>query len=144
MKEDFTIFYIDDDTDDLDFFKEIVEDIDDKKAVVTLKNGNDLLNALNNPPPTPHLIYLDINMPGLNGLEILKILRESNKFNDLPVIMFSTTYDEATVQKSRELGATFYLPKTGLFDKLKKSIEHTLSINWKSFIPDDHNFLYNH
>lgn len=144
MKTDYTIFYIDDDQEDLEFFTEIVDNIDNSTAVVTLNNGQALLNALNNPPPTPHLIYLDINMPGLNGLELLKIVRESSKYDDLPVIIFSTSSDDVTIQKSRELGATYYLPKIGVFDKLKKSIEHTLKINWENFVPNDNNFVYNY
>ena len=142
MKSDLTIFYTDDDQDDLDFFKEIVSEIDSSYNVITQNNGLELLHALNNPPPTPYLIFLDINMPGINGLDVLKKVRESASHKSLPIVMFSTSNDESIIEKSRKLGATYYMPKSGVFDNLKKSIEHALSINWAGFIPTDKNFLY--
>ncbi|RDI13385.1 response regulator [Flavobacterium sp. AG291] len=140
MKSDFTIFYTDDDEDDLEFFTEIVDSININYTVVTQKNGQQLLDALNNPPPTPYMIFLDINMPGLNGLETLKKIRESN--NDIPVIMLSTSGDSEIIEQSRELGANFYVAKSGMFSELKKSIEDTIKINWSNFKPSPNNFVY--
>ncbi|MGQ2985211.1 response regulator [Flavobacterium sp.] len=142
MKNAFTIFYTDDDQEDLEFFKEIIDTIDADVSLLTQSNGKELLNALHNPPPHPHLVFLDINMPGMTGYEVLKELRRSHQ--KLPVVMFSTSGDHDSISKSRELGATYYLPKSGIFDQLKRSIEHALSINWGSFIPNDKNFVYSH
>lgn len=144
MKTDLTIFYTDDDPEDLDFFKEIVDIIDENVVVVTHNSGQELINALDNPPPTPHLVFLDINMPGLNGLETLKRVKQSGRHNNIPVIIFSTSKDDTDIEKSRELGANFYLPKSGIFDQLKKSIEHALTTNWDNFIPNKNNFVYNY
>lgn len=142
MKNELTIFYTDDDQDDLDFFKEIVSEINGNYNVITQTNGLELLYALDNPPPTPYLIFLDINMPGINGLDVLKKVRESAQHKLLPVVMFSTSIDESIIEKSRNLGASFYMPKSNVFDQLKKSIEHALSINWTGFKPNDTNFVY--
>lgn len=142
MKSPFTIFYTDDDQDDLDFFREIVETIDADVSVITHTNGTQLLYALDNPPPQPHMVFLDINMPGMTGFEVLEKMRQSH--NELPVVMFSTSGDEQTISKSRELGANYYVPKSGIFDQLKKSIEHALSINWGKFTPTENNFVYSH
>ena len=142
MKNELTIFYTDDDCDDLEFFKEIVLEIDAGYTVITQSNGLELLHALNNPPPTPYVIFLDINMPGINGLDILKKVRESANYKMLPIVMFSTSNDEAIIEKSRQLGASYYMPKSGIFNQLKKSIEHALAINWAHFIPTDKNFVY--
>lgn len=142
MKKDLTIFYTDDDQEDLDFFREIIDIIDADVNVVTQNNGQQLLHALENPPPTPHLIFLDINMPGMNGLEILKKLRSSYQHKNLPVIMFSTSNDEQIIEKSRELGASYYVPKSGIFEHFKKSIEHALAMDWSGFMPTNKNFVY--
>lgn len=140
----YTIFYADDDLDDLDFFREIVENLDVDVDLVTQQNGLEVLHALNNPPPNPHLIFLDINMPGMTGFDVLKRVRESEKHKDLPVVMFSTSSDSQTIEKSRELGASFYVPKSSVFEQLKKSIEHALTINWNSFVPNEKNFVYSY
>lgn len=139
-----TIFYTDDDQDDLDFFKEIISLINTNFSVITYTNGQQLIDALNNPPPCPHLVFLDINMPGMNGLEALKHVRQLNKYEKLPVIIFSTSNDEDTIAKSQELGANYYLPKTGAYDRLKKAIEHALTINWGDFTPNKDAFVYNY
>lgn len=144
MKQEVTIFYTDDDQEDIAFFKEIVSLINSDLSVVTQCNGKELLHALDNPPPHPYVIYLDLNMPGLNGFDVLKKMRESHDSKSLPVVVFSTSSDEQTIQKSWDMGANYYLPKTGLFDQLKKSIEHTLNINWNSFNADRSNFVYNY
>lgn len=136
------IFYTDDDTDDLNFFKEIVEGLDENFEVYTQVCANDLIHALENPPPNPNVVFLDINMPGINGLEALKMVRKNSVTADLPIIMLSTSKDEALIDKARLFGATYYLPKSGDFDKLKRSIEHVLSINWQSFITTEQNFVY--
>lgn len=136
------IFYADDDVDDLNFFREIVEDIDNGFSVFTNNSGNDLLVALETPPPHPSVIFLDINMPGINGLDVLKAVRQNKNHKGLPVVMFSTSNDEAIIDKARLLGASYYLPKSGDFKKLRKSIEHVLSINWGNFITTEQNFVY--
>ena len=142
MNNELTVFYTDDDQEDIDFFREIIDIIDSNVKVVTQRNGEELLKALNNPPPTPYLVFLDINMPGMNGLETLKRVRESGQHKNLPVVMFSTTSDDITIQQSKELGASFYVPKSGAFDKLKKSIEHTLKMNWENYNSDSNEFVY--
>ena len=143
MNEKLTIFYTDDDIDDLEFFKSIVKMITDDYAVVTHMDGNQLLHALENPPPNPYLLFLDINMPGMSGLEVLQTVRKSEKHATLPIIMFSTTQDKYIIEKTRVLGANYYLPKAENFKLLRKSIEHTLNINWSSFSADNSNYLYN-
>jgi len=142
MKKELTIFYTDDDIDDLDFFREIVDSLEQDYNVVTQNSGQQLLDALYNPPPNPFLIFLDINMPGMNGLETLKKLRLKENLKLLPVVIFSTSNDEAIIDQSRELGATFYVTKSGNFNELKKSIAYVLSINWGNFVTTDENFVY--
>lgn len=144
MKNELTIFYTDDDQDDLEFFKEIIEDIDGDYNVVTQANAEQLLQVLDNPPPTPYVVFLDINMPGMTGIEALHIIRQSEDHKTLPIVMFSTSNDEDMIEKSREMGASFYVPKSSAFEELKKSIEHTLKINWNIFKPAKNNFVYSY
>lgn len=66
------------------------------------------------------LILSDINMPGMNGLELLKIIKE--KFLQLRVFMITAYGDEQNYQKSIEYGADDYLTKPIDFDELKKKI----------------------
>lgn len=143
MKDKLTIFYTDDDLDDLTFFKKVVQMISEEYIVITHMDGSQLLHALENPPPTPYLLFLDINMPGMNGLEVLETVRKSDRYGKLPIVMFSTTQDNSIIEKTRQLGANYYVPKAANFKQLKQSIEHALQINWGQFVADPNNFLYN-
>lgn len=141
MHSDLTIFYADDDREDLDFFREVTNTMEGVK-LYTHDHGNALIDALQNPPPSPHIIFLDLNMPGKNGFDILRELKATDKFKEIPVVIFSTSSDERNIALSREMGASFYLPKLETFESYKKSIQHTLAIDWKNFRPTRENFLY--
>jgi len=142
MKKEFTIFYTDDDLDDLDFFSEVVNSIDSEVKLITQNNGKKLLDALNNPPPSPNILFLDLNMPGINGFDVLTEIRNSDRLKNLTVIILSTSSDDKIIDRSLNLGANFYITKPNDFVSLKKSIEHSMNINWNSFKPNKDNFVY--
>lgn len=142
MKNEFTIFYTDDDLDDLDFFSEVIDSMNTDVTLVTQNNGKKLLDALNNPPPSPSILFLDLNMPGINGFDVLTEIRSSDNLKKLPVIILSTSNDDKIIDKSLNLGANFYITKPTDFVSLKKSIEHTINVNWNLFIPNKDNFVY--
>lgn len=136
-----TIFYTDDDEDDLSIFADAVESLPEKIQLKTYNGGDKLLTAINNPPPIPYVVFLDLNMPGKNGFDVLKELRDSEK-KDIPVVIFSTSNEPGIIEKCRLLGANLFITKPVLMKDIVKSIEHALEINWKEFVPDAKNFVY--
>ena len=141
MQADLTIFYVDDDPEDLDFFRDVTSTINGIE-LFTHNRGDALINALHNPPPSPQIIFLDLNMPGKNGFEVLQELKSDEHLKDIPVVIFSTSSDEKNIAKSMELGASYFVTKLGMYESFKKSIEHTLAIDWKTFRPSLQNFIY--
>ena len=141
MHSELTIFYADDDTEDLDFFREVTSTISGI-TLYTHEHGNALIDALHNPPPSPHIIFLDLNMPGKNGFDVLREIKASESICEIPIVIFSTSSDDRNIEMSRQMGASLYLPKMSAYDCYKKSIQHTLSIDWKNFKPTRENFLY--
>ncbi len=142
MVGEFTIFYADDDYDDLDFFKDVVESIGRKIDLFTHDHGEKILSALRNPPPVPQIIFLDLNMPGKSGFEVLEEIKSSEELKDLPVVIFSTSNDPSNISRSMKMGANFYVTKPTSFDSLKRAVEYTLEIDWKNFRPTKANFIY--
>lgn len=61
--------------------------------------------------PRPHIVLLDINLPGLSGLEILKLLKSNKDYRSIPVVMLTTSDEERDVVESYELGASSYITK---------------------------------
>jgi response regulator RpfG family c-di-GMP phosphodiesterase len=139
---DLTIFYTDDDEDDLSIFTDAVDSLPKKIKLQTYSGGEKLLNAIYNPPPTPHVVFLDLNMPGKNGFDVLTELKNSKENNDIPVIIFSTSSEPRIIEKCRSLGANLFITKPILMKDIIKSIENALAIDWKKFIATDKNFVY--
>lgn len=139
MSERITLFYVDDDADDLDFFKEVTDGMDVKAFF--FNKGEEMLKQIKNPPPEPSVVFLDLNMPYKTGYEIIEELKES-AYANIPLVVFSTAGDHTVVQQCQKLGASLYIKKVSSCKELKKAIEFTLDIDWTNFNPDGSNFLY--
>jgi CheY-like chemotaxis protein len=88
------VLYADDDPDDLELVQEAFARFTANVEVITAKNGIQALNylqRLDSQDPEPCLIILDINMPLLNGKEVLCRLREMDRFESVPVVLFTTS-----------------------------------------------------
>lgn len=88
------VLYADDDADDLLLVKEAFSKYASHVEVLTVNDGLEALSylkGLSHSEPTPCLVILDINMPRLNGRETLKQLRKLNRYEDVPVILFTTS-----------------------------------------------------
>lgn len=134
------VFYADDDLDDLELFTDIVNGLG--RVPMTFNWGDDLLHQLDNPPPKAGIVFLDINMPKLSGIEILKKIRQMPLWNSLPIVMLTTSTSKANIESCRKLGANFYVPKSGNYDALENSIKYVLSIDWQKFKPGESDFVY--
>ena len=134
-----TVFYADDDLDDLDFFQVVIDELG--HDVFLFLMGDDLLEAMDNPPPQASIVFLDLNMPLRSGYEILKELKASDNLKDIPVVILSTASDERSLERCKELGASFYVCKPNSMKEMKNAIHYILNIDWKN-PPEE--FLYCH
>lgn len=76
---------------------------------------------------TPHVLFLDVNMPEVSGLDMLEFLRRRPEWKNLPVIMLSSESAEITVDKALALGADSYLMKPATIDELEKAMTVVLN-----------------
>lgn len=125
-----SIFIVDDDPDDrqiiLDAFLESNAAID----YVFVENGVELLEILNRPNAVlPSLILLDLNMPGLPGVHVLKEIKNSKKTFHIPVIVFTTSILPSDKTQSYENGASCFITKPGSFSELIQ-ITHSILLLW--------------
>lgn len=124
------IFYTDDDVDDQDLFRDALAELDDSLVLTTASDGDILLSLLVAPPPKPRLIFLDLNMPRKNGYEVLREIRGNADFQSYPVIVFSTSSDEAAIATTRQLGADRFIPKPRSFEGIKKVLSECIAMDW--------------
>jgi CheY-like chemotaxis protein len=88
------VLYADDDPDDLQLVKEAFSKYASHVEVMTVNDGLEALSflkSLSQEEPSPCLVILDVNMPRLNGRETLKQLRKMDRYEEVPVILFTTS-----------------------------------------------------
>jgi CheY-like chemotaxis protein len=121
-----TVFYCDDDDEDLVLFTDVVKEIDSKFECITCLSSEDALNMLSKGDLKPDIIFLDINMPRLSGIELLAWLRRQHSYVDIPIIMYSTSINDREVRYCHELGAVRVLPKLFNPDESVAQIRETI------------------
>jgi len=114
--------------------------IDDEVAIQNLiqslleRFGYELVRALNvatavqilRQKPLPDLVLLDMMLPDVDGLELLRQIRETKVFDSLPVIIISALADSDHIRKGLEMGADRYITKPGLGHNLLKTVQDVL------------------
>lgn len=138
------IYLADDDQDDRMLFKEALDEIDTGIAIEDFDNGVTLMdNLLNRNKRLPDIIYLDLNMPLMNGEECLHDIKNEPELAHIPIVIYSTYVDESSATILQEKGANLFLEKPDTFNKLKnlvrKSLE-TLTVDSKN-MPMDNEFV---
>jgi CheY-like chemotaxis protein len=107
------ILYADDDDDDREVFAEILQALDPSIRLVQARDGLETIDKLAK-LAAPDVIFLDVNMPGLNGYETLAEIRKDFRLKDIKVIMYSTTVNQKTFEDNSDLHAE-YLRKPNNF-----------------------------
>lgn len=130
MKASQSIYYLDDDTDDLYFFKEIAESLGHNVTIYV--SGHEMLRSLNK-GRLPDIIFLDIRMPVFDGEQILDVIKKSDDWKDIPVVMISGAYPKSAVRKYLDSGANYLMKKPVDINDLSNSLQKILSIDWTNF-----------
>lgn len=92
--------------------------------VATAKDGEEALTLAR--ARTPAVIVLDVMMPRVGGVEVIRALRDDSALKDIKVILLSARAQEIDVQRGLEAGADSYLIKPFKFDDLASEIERVL------------------
>jgi CheY-like chemotaxis protein len=103
---------VEDDPEDQEFFIDALHSISKTTGCYAVANGEEALFTLLNENFKPDYIFTDLNMPRMDGLEFMKILRGIDKFKHIPVIVYSSDYSEEQIQKVKTLGASAIYSKT--------------------------------
>lgn len=104
--------------------------------LVVARDGHDALNFLyqghpadSDPPLRPDLILLDLNLPRVDGFEVLRIVKSERQLRTIPVIILTTSEREEDIARSYALGANTYFSKPVEYDRFQEIIQ-LLSSYW--------------
>jgi DNA-binding response OmpR family regulator len=96
-------------------------------SVIKAKDANAALAELDK--ETPDLIILDVMMPGMNGIELCRVIRGRTETADIPVLILSARGDAESVMRGMDAGANDYLPKPILHHDLVDKVRKMLDMN---------------
>ena len=117
------VLIVDDDVDGCRPLARLLEVVGHRPFFV--HDGRDALNLLDR--LRPDMILLDVMMPGVDGIDVLKTIRAHPKHKDLPVVVYSALSDPDTVDKAIKSGAQSYLVKSKVdFQEIRQCIESHL------------------
>ncbi|WP_299248401.1 response regulator [uncultured Cytophaga sp.] len=112
---------VDDDNDDSDLIVEALNEMDIPVNYTYAMEGADAVKMIDG-GYVPNIIFLDINMPGMDGWQCLKQFKSNQAVKDVPVIMYSTSSFQHEIDKAFELGALAFFTKPNHYSLLKKNI----------------------
>ena len=121
------IIFVDDDEEDHLILFEYFRDLGREKQVRFIRNGQEALRYLDeitDDTELPRLIVLDLNMPILNGTQTLFHLKQTTRFRNIPVIIFSTSENETEKRKCLSLGAVDYVVKPLTQKECREIVKH--------------------
>ena|SRR5687768_8091888 len=126
-----SIFLVEDDRDDQEFFVEALNAIENTSLFGIANNGEEALNKLTN-TVIPDIIFMDIHMPRMNGLECLARIVQTEEIKNIPVIMLSTAVPQ--IEKARALGARGFIEKPSDNRVLRTHLEIMINTDYTSNI----------
>ncbi|RKS25614.1 response regulator receiver domain-containing protein [Flavobacterium endophyticum] len=125
------ICLVDDDNDDREIFEEAFKELNSENSLIIFKNGLEIIDYLDKVEEIPHIIFLDLNMPIMGGLETLKEIRKNTRYKLLSVAIYSTSSSEKDIEETLAAGANIYITKPANFERLKDTLRKVIKINWQ-------------
>ncbi len=126
------VFLVDDDIDDQLFFTDALKEIDETIECTIANNGKEALEKLRKLDVLPEILFLDLNMPFMNGYECLSELKAEARLSEIPVVIFTTSNDPKDAELTHQLGANVFLSKPNEFTLLRPKLERILRLDFKN------------
>jgi CheY-like chemotaxis protein len=124
------LLLVDDDQDDLDFFTEAIRENFNNVECISITNPKLAYDRLSSDGFQPDLIFLDLNMPKMNGRELLTAIRNLPKLKKTPVVIYTTSSERKDQEDTAKLGASYFFTKPTRLEDLRNQLKHILSIDW--------------
>ena len=140
MKEPINILLVEDNPLDVEMIQETFKLIESKNRLFLTKDGEEALDFIyhrgkyqdTSLAPVPDLILLDIRMPKVDGLEVLKVIKSDENLKKIPVLVLTISERDTDIRKAYEYGANSYIVKpiefSGFANILTKVEEYWLTI----------------
>lgn len=126
MNSDLNILLIEDDHIEVMKFDRTLTKLNSKHNLIKCNNGEQAIRVLRN-GLTPDIILLDLNMPKLNGIEFLKLLKEDERLRYIPTIILTTSNNQRDLKECYEIGIAGYIIKPLKYEDYVRKIDNLLA-----------------
>lgn len=127
IKKILNILLIEDDTIEIMKLERTVSSLKLNHKIIKANNGEKALSLLSEKDGLPDIILLDLNMPKMNGIEFLTILKNDNRLKYIPTIILTTSINRKDVLKCYEIGVSGYIIKPLKYEDYVDKIEKVLT-----------------
>jgi len=131
MVNNLNILLIEDDAIEVMKLNRTISSLQLKHRIIEAKNGEEALEILNKKNNLPDIILLDLNMPKINGIEFLRILKNDDLLKYIPTIVLTTSNNHKDVLECYNIGIAGYVLKPLKYEDYVSKIERILSY-WSS------------
>lgn len=137
------VLIAEDDRDDFDILKDIIESLPLKIVVTRAENGDILLKLIHE--KMPDLLLLDLVLPCKDGKTCISEIRSDRKFDNLPIIVYTSLRDLDSVEFCFRAGTNLYVIKPDTYSEIVDVVQKIFSFNWKKlhYFPTRSNFVLN-
>lgn len=118
------LIIVEDNENDIDVISEVVDETEGVDLIKTFKSGVGVVDFLHNLYEKKNLVvFSDLNMPNLDGFDLLNAIKKSEELKHIPIFILSSSAHEDDVQKSYDLGVNSYFVKNPDFDKFEENLK---------------------
>ncbi|CAM3551883.1 response regulator [Flavobacterium chungbukense] len=136
-KEPVKIILAEDDKDDQELFIDALEAADVPSEVVTVENGQELIDTLRDETqPDPDIIFIDVNMPVKGGRKALEEIKSDKELKDIPAVMLSTWNHPSDIEDTFDKGADLYVQKPNSFGGFVLILKKVFFLHWTKALLD--------
>ncbi|MCA1917951.1 MAG: response regulator [Flavobacterium piscis] len=130
-KEPIKIILAEDDKDDQELFMEALNATKVPSEVITVGNGEELVNTLKDPAePKPDIVFIDINMPVKGGKQALEEIKSDEKLKEIPAVMLSTSNHPNEIEETFNKGANLFVQKPSSFSGFILILKKVFILHW--------------
>jgi CheY-like chemotaxis protein len=127
--EKIKILLIDDDSDDREFFNTAIKELGTNYELTEAFNGKDGIEKLSKMTILPNYIFLDINMPIMDGNETLLEIKKNDDLRYIPIVIYSTSSSKTDEESTIKSGASLFITKPSNIEDIPDLIVKTISMD---------------
>jgi len=121
-RQEIDILLVEDNPNDAELTQRALKKSDIGARLAIARDGAEALEYLSSDRPRPKVVFLDLKLPKIDGIEVLRRVRSDDRTRSLPVVVLTSSQEERDINECYKLGVNSYVVKPVEFDKFYKAV----------------------